>query len=235
MDRVLLIRHGITAETRQACFSPGARSVGGCTSLDDTGVRQAMTLGEALPTGGRWWSSLSTSARETARYAGGASGVGSRPEPELLDDLAGCNYGAWTGMDLREVRASDAEGLEAWYADPDSAPHGGERFADVRVRAAAVLSHARSLGGTTVAFTHGSFVRAALLEVLDLPSAALWRLDVDPGSVTELHPARGAWRLVRMNWTPLRLRRARSLSGGRLINKTTPGRADRVGQPTGPA
>jgi broad specificity phosphatase PhoE len=120
-----------------------------------------------------------------------------------LDDLlAGCDYGTWTGMNIQEVHASDAEGLEAWHADPDSAPHGGERFSDVRVRAAAMLAHARSLGGTTLAFTHGSFVRAALLEVLDLPTQALWLFDVGPGSVTELHPARGSWRLVRLNCTP---------------------------------
>jgi broad specificity phosphatase PhoE len=232
LDRILLIRHGTTAETRRASFSPGGRSSGGHTPLDAAGVHHAVALGKVLPSGDHCWSSRSASARETARYAGSASGAGSWPEPELLDDLAGCDYGTWTGMDLREVYASDARGLEAWHADPDSAPHGGEGFADVRVRVAAMLAYARSLGGTTIAFTHGSFVRAALLEVLDLPSAAVWRLDVEPGSVTELHPDRGAWRLVRMNWTP-RLRGARGPSS-HPMTMTTSGRVERVGRPSGP-
>ena len=71
--------------------------------------------------------------------------------------------------------------------------------------------------GHVIAFTHGGLVRAAVIEAVfpgddrsppppGLTGAVMWRLDVDPPSVTELsgHVAGGtvAWRLVRLNWTP---------------------------------
>jgi broad specificity phosphatase PhoE len=65
------------------------------------------------------------------------------------------------------------------------------------------MGRAAGLGGTTIAFTHGGLIKAALLEVLELPAAGLWRLDAAPASVTELRHAGGQWRLTRLNWAPL--------------------------------
>ncbi len=198
MNRLLLVRHATTSSTRRACFpaTTGARAVDGCEPLDRGGGQQATALRGMLPRADHCWTSHAARAQETARLAGFA--------PEPFGDLAECDFGRWAGALPTEV--GDPGAVQAWYADPDGAPHGGEGFRDVRARAARVLGRARDLGGTVVAFTHGGLVKAALCEALGLPSSALWRLDVAPASVSELHPAGDDWRVVRLNWEPGRLR-----------------------------
>ena len=198
MNRLLLVRHATTSSTRRACFpaTTGARAVDGCEPLDRGGGQQATALRGMLPRADHCWTSHAARAQETARLAGFA--------PEPFGDLAECDFGRWAGALPTEV--GDPGAVQAWYADPDGAPHGGEGFRDVRARAARVLGRARDLGGTVVAFTHGGLVKAALCEALGLPSSALWRLDVAPASVSELHPAGDDWRVVRLNWEPGQLR-----------------------------
>lgn len=197
--RLLLVRHGVTAETRRAAFpgTSGAWSAPECPPLDAAGVAQARALAARLPVADRCWSSLAARSVQTAELATGYS-------PELDPDLAECDFGAWAGHSTDEVYAVDPDGLARWHADPDSAPHGGERLTAVRGRAARVLQRCAALGGTTVAVTHGGLIKAALLEVLGLPSDSVWRLDAAPGSVTELHstPTSTAWRVALLNWQP---------------------------------
>ena len=196
MNRILLIRHGTTAETRRACFpaTNGARAADRCEPLDGAGREQAAVLRDALPTADRCWSSFAVRAVETARLAG--------CEPEPSADLADCDFGRWAGL-----LPSEADGVAGWYADLESTPHGGERLSDVRARAAKVLVRARETGGTVIAFTHSGLIRSALCEALGLESHAMWMLEAAPGSVAELHPADvgDRWRIVRVNWTPGRL------------------------------
>lgn len=196
MDRVLLVRHATSAGTRRAAFpaTTGACARDGCEPLDRAGAVQATALRGILPAPSNCWASFAVRALETAWLAG--------YDAQPSADLAECDFGRWAGLLPTEVHEADPDGLAAWYADPDAAPHGGERLGDVRARAAAVLTRAREFGGTVVVFTHGGLVKAALLEALGLGAQALWRLDVAPASVTELHPATRGWRVVRMNWTP---------------------------------
>jgi broad specificity phosphatase PhoE len=193
-DRLLLIRHARTDDTRRAAFphTSGAATQEACPALDHVGVAQAVALRGALPAADRCWASFARRALETAAHAGCAVDV-------RLADLGECDFGAWSGQAPSDV---DQSALAAWHADPDVAPHGGEGLAAVRARAAAVLERAAALGGTTLAFTHGGFVKATLLEVLGLPSTLVWRLDAAPGSVAELHRVGDAWRVTRVNWTP---------------------------------
>lgn len=196
MPTCLLIRHATTAATRRSAFpaTSGAAVADGCAPLDAGGLAAAAALGPHLPPADRVWSSFARRAGETATALGAAA------EPDA--DLAECDFGRWAGCTPDEVHAADPAGLAAWYADPATAPHGGEGLAAVRARARRVLDRAGALGGTTVAVTHGGLVKAVLLEVLDLPDAAVWRLDADPASVTELRTAGPAWRVIRRNWTP---------------------------------
>jgi broad specificity phosphatase PhoE len=202
--RLLLVRHSTSGETRRAAFpsTSGAALVDGCQPLDRAGREAAAALAGLLPSSDRCWASLAVRARQTAELAG-------LPGPEPVADLAECDFGTWAGLTMAEVNDSDPDGLGAWWADPDSAPHGGERLGQVRERAGRVMARAAELGGTTIAFTHGGLVKAALLDVLDLPASALWRLDAAPASVTELRHSGshrgsgdGRWRLTRLNWVP---------------------------------
>lgn len=197
MDRLLLVRHATTEETRRAAFplTSGAAPAAVCAALDRVGREQATALRGRLPAAERVWSSHALRARATAECAGF--------EPEPQADLAECDFGIWAGRSAEEVHAEDPDGLGRWFADSSLAPHGGESLAAVRKRARAVLDRAAALAGTTVAFTHGGLVKAALVEALGLPDAAAWRLEAAPASVAELHPAGGgSWRVVRLNWTP---------------------------------
>ena len=196
MSRLLLVRHATSAETRRSAFpaTSGAERRAGCAPLDRPGVEAALALAGKLPPADRCWTSLAVRSRQTAEL------LDLTPIPD--PDLAECDFGSWAGRTPAEIDADDPEGLRAWWADPDSAPHGGEGLADVRRRAARVLARADRAGGTTIAVTHGGLIKAALLEVLGLPAAAAWRLDAAPASVTELHSTAGSWRLTRTNWSP---------------------------------
>lgn len=191
-ERVLLVRHATSSETRRGAFSTASGAQPGVDGdpLDDAGRAAASDLAVHLPVSNRCLSSWAARARQTAEAAG------LEPEPDA--DLAECDFGTWAGRTPAEV----GDGVAAWYADPDAAPHGGERLLDVRRRATGVLARAGEAGGTTLAFTHGGFIKAAVLEVLGLPSSAVWQIDVAPASMTELHRTFGRWRLVRLNWTP---------------------------------
>jgi broad specificity phosphatase PhoE len=196
MIRLLLVRHAPTAETRRAAFpaTSGRSELPGGEPLDRAGEEQALALAGLLPRVDRCWSSLAQRARRTAELLHGAA--------ELDPDLAECDFGEWAGRTMTEVHTLDPDGLGRWFTDPDSTPHGGEGFGAVRARARRVLERAAGAGGSILAVTHGGLVKAALLEVLELPSPAVWRLDAAPTSVTELHHTHGAWRLARLNWTP---------------------------------
>jgi broad specificity phosphatase PhoE len=232
MDRVLFVRHALSAGTRRAAFPPttGACARDGCEPLDRAGAVQATALRGVLPRPDHSWASFAARALETARLAG----CDAQPYAELAE----CDFGRWAGLLPAEVHAADPDGLAAWYANPDTAPHGGERLADVRARAAAVLARAIRVGGTIVAFTHGGLVKAALLEALGLGAQAIWKLDVAPASITELHPsgAGGGWRVVRVNWT-IRLPRTRASPQGPpgKVSSFAPGGDPRVrASPQGP-
>jgi len=194
--RLLLVRHATTAETRRSAFpaTNGAAPVEACAPLDRAGAQAAAGLRNCLPAPDRAWSSHSCRALQTAELAG----VAVVPDP----DLAEGDWGRWAGRTPAEVHAVEPDALAGWYVDLESAPHGGEPLSAVRLRARRVLDRAANAGGTTVAFTHGGFIGAALLEALDLPAPSLWRLEVSPASVTELHPGTSGWRVVRLNWTP---------------------------------
>lgn len=193
--RLHLVRHATSAETRAARFpaTTGAQAEVGCAGLDEAGRRAAEDLRPHLPHPDRIWSSWAVRAIQTAAAAGW--------EPEPSADLAECDFGDWAGRDVHDVAAADPEGFAAWLADPTSGPVGGEPLGALRARARRVLDRCEQ--GTTVAFTHGGLIRAVLAEALELPAAALARVDLAPASVTVLHGHDGAWRLVRLNWTPV--------------------------------
>lgn len=195
--RLLLVRHATTRATRRAAFpaTTGSAPDAACSPLDPAGVAAATVLGAHLPRADHCWTSHATRSVQTARCLGLEPGA-------RMAELAECGFGRWAGSTLEEIHGQDPDGLAAWFADPTSSPHGGEPLASVRRRAREVLAAAAAVVGTTVAVTHGGLIRAALLEVLDLPAAGVWRLDCAPASVTELHLASDGWRLVRVNWSP---------------------------------
>lgn len=170
---LLLVRHAPTPVTRAFRFPLDEE-------LDDHGRQLAAGLTGRLRAV-RAVTSGARRCRETAAIAG-------FPDAEVDPDLAELDFGAWAGQDPHDLWEQDRARLEAWYADPASdAPDGGERFDGLQQRVVGVLDRLVATGERTVVFTHGGPIKAAVLHALGAPPSAMWRIDVAPCSVTELH------------------------------------------------
>ncbi|MEW6581602.1 MAG: histidine phosphatase family protein [Actinomycetota bacterium] len=185
MRRLLLVRHAATGATRVGAF-------GRDEGLDPRGRDAAAALAGRRPRRRQVVVSPARAARETAAAAGLAV---DRVDAALAD----CDAGAWAGRSLRDVHRDDPLGAVAWLTDPDAAPHGGESLRAVLDRVAGWLTGLAGGDGAVVAVTHAAPIRAALVHALGAPAAALWRIDVAPLSITELHASGGGWTVARVN------------------------------------
>jgi broad specificity phosphatase PhoE len=176
--RITLICHATTRELRAATF-------GGDDSLDEAGAAQARSLAGTVAPVARSWTSPAVRARETAAALG--------LEPVVDERLRECDFGRWNGLKFTQVLLREPRKLVRWMKDPATAPHGGESIPQVLIRVAAWLAEQERERGHTVAVTHSSVVRAALVHVLQAGLPAFWRIDVTPLSRTELRTNGRRW------------------------------------------
>jgi broad specificity phosphatase PhoE len=182
---LLLVRHAPSSATRRFLFPSDE-------PLDDGGRRMAGQLAGQVEAD-QACTSPALRCRETAMLAG-------YPDAEVNADLAELDFGSWAGRDPHEVSRTAPAELEGWYADPNSAPHGGETLDALSVRLGLAFDRLRERGGTTAVFTHGGPIKLAVLQALEAPMSSMWRLDIAPCSLTELHARPdGGWTLVRSN------------------------------------
>jgi probable phosphoglycerate mutase len=78
--------------------------------------------------------------------------------------------------------------VAAWLADPAAAPPGGESFAAVAIRVQAawerlMAAHARE---TVLVVSHVTPIKTLLTEALLAPPAAMYRMHLDVGSLSEI-------------------------------------------------
>jgi broad specificity phosphatase PhoE len=111
---------------------------------------------------------------------------------EIVEALRDCDFGRWSGARINDLQRSEPELLQAWLADINSAPHGGESVAQVSERVRAWLMTLQAQPGHVVAVTHPFVMRAALTHVLQ--GSAFNLIDVEPLSAIELR-FNGCWRL----------------------------------------
>lgn len=122
--------------------------------------------------------------RQTAELFGSAA--------QVVAALRDCDFGRWRGQRINDVQKTEAQWLQSWLADPDSAPHGGESVTQVSERVVAWLTTLQATPGHVLAVTHPFVIRAALTHVLQ--GSALNLIDVEPLSSVELR-FQGCWRL----------------------------------------
>jgi len=178
--RLTLICHAATAATRATAFAADE-------PIEAPAAARAGALAARIGHVDRAWSSPALCARQTAA----ALSLDAIADAALRD----CNFGRWAGRKLAEVHAGDPQAVAAWLADPQAVPHGGESRAAISVRIAAWLQACVKDTGRIVAVTHASVIRAAILDVLDAPGAAFWRIDVAPLSMVELSSDGARWSL----------------------------------------
>lgn len=172
MSEVWLVRHGQSIENAGGS-GPGL----GLAALSPEGERQARALADFLPQApGLVADTPFRRAQDTAR--------------PLLERFPGASHETWPAQEFSYLDPARYQGstaaerkpaVEAYWARLDPAFRdgpGAETFGDLLARARDVLGRLRGLSGFGVLVSHGQFLRALLLGLvqgLDFPEDALMR------------------------------------------------------------
>lgn len=181
--RLLLLRHGQTEMSAQrrysgrgdpeltplglgqaAAVAAGIRAVEGCGSV-------AVALCSPL-----------RRAQQTADPVATALGVAVKTHDALLET----DFGDWDGLTFGEARTRDPELHRRWLGDDTVPAPGGESFAEVGVRVAALREElVASHGGQTVLLvSHVTPIKMLLRQALDAGPSLLYRLHLDLASLS---------------------------------------------------
>ena len=178
--RLVLVRHAAVEESaRGRCY--GTLDVG----LSPIGRAQSASLARVLAIDpvARVVSSPRVRAVETAVAVAEPHGL----DVEVDYALRELDFGELEGRTYDEIAASLPELYAEWMTTPTTVRFpGGECYADLEARALGAVSALRSAcdGQTVVAVTHGGVVRAVVADVLGLPPERIFRIAVEPASVT---------------------------------------------------
>ncbi|MFI5631731.1 histidine phosphatase family protein [Streptomyces sp. NPDC051664] len=158
--------------------------------LDQAGWHEVQLAAQALvPLGAAELRYCSPTAR--SRATGEALGYAPMAQPALRD----CDMGRWRGLTLSDVAAREPGAVDAWLADPRSAPHGGEPLLAFITRIGGWLDTRPACEGSIVAVAEPAVVRAALVYALGAPPSTYWNVDVRPLSTITLTGLPGRWSL----------------------------------------
>jgi alpha-ribazole phosphatase len=127
------------------------------------------------------------------------------PPPEVEADFAEQDFGHWQGRTWLELEKDKDPALgDFWRDAAETAPPGGESFADMTGRVAAAIERLNRLyaGRDIVAVAHAGTVRAALAHALDLDPARALRFVVQPLSLTRIDAIADGWRVDGVNLRP---------------------------------
>ncbi|MFE6102635.1 histidine phosphatase family protein [Streptomyces laurentii] len=126
-----------------------------------------------------------------SRATGRALGYAPLAQPALRD----CDMGRWRGHTLAEVAVLEPAAVDAWLADPRTAPHGGEPLLAFITRVGGWLDSRPADDGAIVAVAEPAVVRAAFVYALKAPPPTYWNVDVRPLSTVTLTGYPGRWHL----------------------------------------
>ncbi|WP_435405995.1 histidine phosphatase family protein [Pseudomonas siliginis] len=113
-------------------------------------------------------------------------------DAQIDQALRDCDWGCWHGQSIKDLQANENQALQAWLADPEAAPHGGESVRQLTQRVSMWLDSIAETPVHVVAVTHPFVIRAALMQVLQ--GAAFHAIDVEPLAMIDLR-FNGIWRL----------------------------------------
>jgi broad specificity phosphatase PhoE len=176
-SRVTLISHGATAAVRRAAFPLNE-------ALEEREVARLQGAGWVVPRAQHMLTGPEQRTRETA----GALGLDATECAELRD----AGFAEWAGSTLGEIEERDPAGLYAWLTDTSVAPHGGESIAAVWGRTKTWIEGLVG-NGYTLAVTHPAVIRCAVLVALEAPLSSFWRVEIAPGTVTDLRFNGRSW------------------------------------------
>ena len=198
MTKILLTRHGHVDGIFPERFRGRAE-----LALTKKGVAQAEALAARIA---RAWKPVVvyTSALQrcvvTGTIIANVCGVKAIPLEGLMD----IDYGAWQMRSHDEIKAEAPEAYRRWRTSPQRVRFpDGESLQDLVARTADVvrLVLERHPTDTVVMVGHDSVNRAILMQFLDQPLSAYWRLAQDPCTLNEVDVDGDDIRVRRINDT----------------------------------
>lgn len=198
MTKILLLRHGEVEGINPPRFR-GREDL----QLTPRGIAQAEAVAKRI--GSAWQPSVVYASPlqrcvATAAPVARACGV----ETRVLDSLADIDYGAWQFRSHEDVQREFPSLYAAWLA----APHlvrfpRGESLQDLAARASDALRFVleRHADETVVMVGHDNLNRALLLQLLDQPLSAYWRIEQMPCCINEVQVSGTEIRVIRVNDT----------------------------------
>ena len=181
---LVLVRHGVTAHTRERRFSGGLASAN--PGLSEEGRAQIRTVADWLAPLAERIDAVVASPVRRARESGEilAERLGQQLEEE--PGFAEMEFGSWDGLTFEEVAAAHREDLDAWLGSLEARPGGGESLVMVQERVLAALDRVleRHAGRTVVVASHVTPIKVVVAEALQAPLASQFRMELRPASVT---------------------------------------------------
>jgi phosphoserine phosphatase len=196
MTKIILTRHGHVDGILPLRFR-------GQTELSLTARGRAQVIATAARIAARWQPRLVyTSPMGRCIATGEAIANACRVTRESINDLIDFNYGAWQWRTVDEVRATWPDLLAAWYATPHLVRFpNGDALQDLVARTANAIRFiaARHPDDVVVMVGHETANRAILLQLLDQPLSAYWRLAQEPCAINEIEITDGRVRVDCIN------------------------------------
>ncbi len=157
-------------------------------ALTDAGRRQAKALADAIARRFRIDAVL-TSPMQRCRDTGAAIAESCGVRDTVLPDIDDFDYGQWQWKTHAEAQAEFPSAFALWKRAPQWMRFpGGESLQDVASRTADALRGIRDQyhGKTVALVAHDSVNRVILLQALDMPLSAYWRIEQEPCCINEL-------------------------------------------------
>jgi len=198
MTKILLTRHGHVDGIQPPRFR-------GRQPLELTARGRDQAAAVAARIAGAWRPvKIYTSPMGRCVATGAAIAQATGAPAEICEDLNDLDYGAWQFKTLDAAKTTDPTLFQAWFATPQLVRFpSGESLQDLAARAGNVLRlmHERHRDDTIVLVGHDSVNRVLLLQCLDLPPQAYWRIAQEPCCLNEIDFDGGEVRIVRINET----------------------------------
>jgi phosphoserine phosphatase len=198
MARILLVRHGHVEGIQPERFRGRAD-----LPLTSRGLAEARAVAERIASAWRP-TKVYTSPLSRCVATGAAISAACNVPTEVINALIDIDYGAWQWRTCAEIEASEPKLYAAWRTTPHLVRFpDGESLQDLAARAADALRLvlARHAGETVVLVAHDSVNRALLIQLLDQPTSAYWRLAQAPCCINEIDLIDGRIQVLRINET----------------------------------
>jgi phosphoserine phosphatase len=198
MTKIILTRHGHVEGIKPERFR-GREPL----QLTKRGVAEAAALAQRIAV--HWrpshiYTSPMGRSIATAAAIERATGVAAK----TCDDLNDIDYGAWQFKTFADAKAQEPALFAEWFATPQLVRFpNGESLQDLAARTANALRmvFARHRDETVVLVGHDSVNRVLLLELLELPLSAYWRLAQEPCCLNEINVNEARVRVHSINET----------------------------------